>query len=277
MRFIQPFRTAFTMIELILAIVILGIVSSIGAEIITQTYESYIVQRAQYRANSKTELALSQIANRLRYAIPHTIVARPSLAGASTRIEIVTDPNMKVLQWVGYDGDSFEAITSDANRRPGWSGFADLLSSDQGSINSPGSFLDLARTIIGNLGGGIGDAQIFFADGNPNGYGISDAFGEVIELDSNIPAGDTITERYKLAWSSYALEVDADNDLYLHYHFAPIPEAPINGTSSLLLHDVTNFRFKYSGGAFRLKICKTEPISADANATVHACKERVVF
>ena len=278
MRTLQTLRSAFTMVEVIFTIIVLGIVASIGAEIIAQTYESYILQRSQYRANIKTELALNQVANRLRYAIPTTIVARPSLGGASTPIEFVTNPNMKVLQWVGYDGDSFEAMTS-TSRKPGWSGFCDLNTTVTTSTNirTPGSNLGLASTIISNLGGSIGNAQIYFAEGNQSGYGIASAAGENITLDTAIPAGDSITERYKLAWSSYALEIDDDNDLILHYNFTPITGTAIAGSSSILLHNVTNFRFKYSGGAFRLKICKSERISTDANVTIHACKEKVVF
>jgi len=83
-------RSALTMIELIFVIVILGIVSSIGAEIIANTYESYIIQRAEYRASMKTELALNQIANRLRYAIPGTVGFRTTKASAFTPI---TSPN----------------------------------------------------------------------------------------------------------------------------------------------------------------------------------------
>jgi len=273
-------QRAFTMIELVFAIVILGIVASIGAEIIAQTYESYIIQRGQYRANIKTELALQQVANRLRYAIPGTIVSRPTLAGASTPIEFVTDPNMKVLQWVGYDGESFEAITSNTNRRPGWSGFCDLdpTVTAGNNIVTPGSNLGLASTIIGNLGGSIANAQIYFAEGNQTGYGVANVAGENITLDAAIPTGDRITERYKLAWSSYALEVDPNDDLVLHYNFLPqMGTAISNQSSSILLHNVSNFRFKYSGGAFRIKICKREQIGMDANITLHACKEKVVF
>ncbi|MCW8821398.1 MAG: prepilin-type N-terminal cleavage/methylation domain-containing protein, partial [Sulfurovum sp.] len=65
----EPLRTAFSMLELIFVIIILGIVSSIGAEIIAQVYESYIVQRATHRSSIKTELAATQIANRLTYAV----------------------------------------------------------------------------------------------------------------------------------------------------------------------------------------------------------------
>jgi hypothetical protein len=264
------------MLELIFAIVILGIVASIGAEVITQTFESYIIQRAQYRANIKTELALNQIANRLRYAIPGTVGARKTLGDSYIPMEVVTDDEMRVLQWVGYDGDSFEAITA-GSRRPGWSGFCDVDVSSSTAISTPGSNLDLASTIITNLKGTVGDARLYFAgDGNLS-YGVASIAGETITMDG-IPAGTLIPERYKLAWSSYALEVDANNDLRLHHHFNPTAGADIaNDTSTLLLHDVTNFRFKYSGGAFRLKLCKEEQISDNAAQTLHACKEKVVF
>lgn len=272
-------RPAFTMVELIFAIVVLGIVSSIGAEIIAKTYESHIVQRAQFRANNKTELALNQIANRLRYAIPSTIVSRPNLAGITTDIEDITNPNMRVLQWVGYDGDSFEAISSAADRNPGWSGFCDLDASTATGISTPGSNLDLSNTIINNLGGDLLGSRLYFIDGsNPAGYPIAGRAGKsTIILSGTGVTGDRISERYKLAWSSYALEIDSNNDLILHYNFTPAAGAAIDGSSSLLLHNVTNFRFKSSGGAFRLKICKTERIGMETDATIHACKEKVVF
>ncbi len=268
------------MLELVFVIVILGIVSSIGAEIIAQTYENYIIQRAQYKANIKTELALNQIANRLRYAIPSTIGARKTIGGAYTALDLVTDPDMNVLQWVGYDGDSFEAITSNANRRPGWSGFCDLDASSRTKISTPGSNLTLASTIIGNLGGNLSSAVLYFADdGTVTPYGISGGSGENITMDG-IPPNTNVSERYKLAWSSYALSVENNTegkrDLFLYYNFTPNAGVAIGGSKSLLLKDVTNFRFKYSGGAFRIKICKEEQIGADGEM-IHACKEKVVF
>ncbi len=270
------FRTAFSMLELIFVIVILGIVSSIGAEIIAQVYDSYIVQRAQYRATMKTELALNQIANRLRYAIPGTVVGRPNLTGSIVNITEISASNYQVLQWVAYDGDSFEAITS-SSRKPGWSGFCDLNSSTSSVISTPGSDLGLASTIIGNLGGSLSNATIYFPYENGIGHGIASGSGESITLDSAIPSGGHIYERYRLAWTSYALEVDGSGDLYLHYNFSPLRGTTIGGSSSLLLKNVTNFRFKGSEGSIRIKICKEEKISTEVNATVHACKEKVVF
>ena len=100
---------------------------------------------------------------------------------------------------------------------------------------------------------------------------------EDITLNLGIAARETIYERYKLAWSSYALEVNADNDLVLHHHFAPIAAtAIVNDTATVLLKNVSNFRFKGSEGALRVKICVEEQINFDSDK-IHTCKERVIF
>ncbi len=277
MRVLKPLRSAFSMLELVFVIVILGVVSSIGAEIIVQVYESYIVQRSHYKSAIKSELALNQIANRLRYAIPGTVVVRADLGSPAVSISAATGADDRVIQWVGYDADSFEAIDSDADLKPGWSSFCDIAASTATTISTPGSNLDLATEIIDNLGGDIADAVLYFPDENGASVAISGGSGESINLDAAIPAGDRIHERYKLAWTSYALEVDDNNDLILHYNFSPILGADINGQSSILLRDVTNFRFKGSEGSIRIKVCKEEKIGTDADEAVHSCKEKVIF
>lgn len=267
-------RHGLSMLELVFVIAILGIVSSIGAEVIAKTYESYIIQRAQYRATAKTELALNQIANRLRYAIPSTVGGRVSTGSSFVPITDISASTMGVLQWVAYDGDSFEAISSATNRKPGWSGLCDIAASTASSISTPGSNLSLASTIITNLGGSIGNASIYFPDGSA--YGISGGSGESITLDSAIPSGSRIFERYKLAWSSYALSVES-GDLYLYYNFTPSFAAALGSNKKLLLKGVTNFRFKGSEGSLRVKICKEEQIGMSGTDAIHACKEKVIF
>jgi len=267
-------RRAFSLVELIFVIVVLGIVASLGSEIIAKVYESYIVQRALYRANIKTELALSEIANRLRYAIPGTVVARQTTGGTPVPITDVTAQNYKVLQWVAYDGDSFEAIKDASHRKPGWSGFCDLDDSNKSTVATPGSDLAITDSIIKHLSDNtktIGDAVIYFPDGNA--YGINSGNDENITLDSAMPSGSAMYERYKLAWSSYALSVEG-SDLYLYYNFTPKISATLGSTKSLLLKNVTNFRFKGSEGSIRVKICKEEKIG-DGNVT--SCKEKVIF
>jgi Tfp pilus assembly protein PilE len=264
------------MVELIFVIVVLGIVASIGSEIIAQVYESYIVQRAQYRAGIKTELALNQIANRLHYAIPGTIGARANTGSAFVNITEITTTNDNVLQWVAYDGDSYEAITSSSDRKPGWSGFCDLDSSSSTLISTPGSNLDLADEIIKNLSNNsrtLADAAIYFPDGSD--YNVSSGSDENITLSGGgVPSGGIIYERYKLAWTSYALSVEGGN-LYLYYNFEPARGAALGSSKSMLLGNISTFKFKGSEGSMRIKICKEERISKDANIT--ACKEKVVF
>ena len=121
-------RSAFSMLELIFVIVILGIVASIGSELIVRVYQQYIVQRAQHRASIKTELAATQIANRLASAIPGTVIRK--LDHTATAWEYITEAidlsslspsgDYGVLQWVGSDTDSFNYY-DDTTNKVGWS------------------------------------------------------------------------------------------------------------------------------------------------------------
>ncbi len=278
-------KNAFSLLEVIFVIVILGIVASIGAEIIANVYESHIVNRAQYRASIKSEQTLNQIANRLRYAIPGTAGARVTTGSAFiplTEISNSAGSNIRhVLQWVGYDGDSFEAMTS-TSRRPGWSGFIDLNASNPTTLLTPGSNLVLARDIIGNLGGSLNNnARLYFPPGSgpaaTNGSVlVTGGSGENINV-SGLTSGDFIAERYKLAWSSYAIVFEGTN-LWLYYNFSPTVGATLGANKSLLLANVTSFSFKGSEGSVRIKVCQYE--NMDTNTTADAarsCKEKIIL
>ncbi len=280
MKTVQHKKSAFTMLELIFVIVVLGIVASIGTSIIAQVYESYIVQRAQYRANIKTEQTLNQIANRLRYAIPGTVGARDSLTSSFIPItEIPSTAQRDVLQWVGADGDSFEAMTS-TSRKPGWSGFIDLDASSTGTIKSPGSNIGLTDTIIRNLSGNtktLGNAKLYFPYGL-NTLNVTGGSGENINV-SGLSSGDTLAERYKLAWSSYAIVFEG-TDLWLYYNFAPVAGQSLGTTRSKLLSNVTSFSFQGSEGSLRIKVCQYEYMDNNAslvNDTAHSCKEKIIL
>lgn len=270
------------MLELIFVIVILGIVSSIGAELIANVYESYIVQRAQHRASLKTELAATQIANRLASAIPGTVVRKLDINTTAEDINTAPDPtkidDYDVLQWVGTDTDSFKTITSDTDRKPGWSGFCDVDSADSSltgtTISTPGSNLGLASTIITELGGTVGNSAIYYeANKTLQRRDIASFSSNTkIDLDNTL---DNISEHYKLAWTSYALVVDDAGTLSLHYNFEPTRAIDVAGSSSILLRNVSTFKFRGDGRTIRFKICVDEDIGEDFNITI--CKEKAVF
>jgi len=283
MKHTYPTKNAFSMLELIFVIVILGIVSSIGASVIAQVYESYIINRAQYRASIKSEQTLNQISNRLRYAIPGTVGARATTGSVFIPLtEISGTATRNVLQWVGYDGDSFEAIDSDSNRKPGWSGFIDLDASTTTTLVTPGSNLGLTNEIIGNLSGSaklFADAKLFSPDGIAP-ITVSGGSGESISV-SGLSSGDTITERYKLAWSSYAIVFEG-SDLWLYHNFAPTFGVSLPAVTpqnrSLLLSNVTTFSFKGSEGSIRIKVCQYENMNTNATAdAARSCKEKIIL
>jgi len=278
-------RAAFSMLELVFVIAILGIVSSIGAEIIAQVYESYITQRASHRSSIKTELAATQIANRLAYAIPGTVIGRKG--STYKAIDDLNDTDYNILQWIAYDADSFGAYS-----KPGWSGFADIDAGSVSALSTPGSDLAKTNAIITNLSKGavkdLSNAALFFPDeytaytigydGNIAGLTtVNSGTGENLNVSLT---GKTIKEHYKLAWSSYAI-VPSDNgdgtfDLTLRYNFQPWSGSNYGSApSAILLRNVSVFKFVGSSNTIRFKICQQENIGETFKITT--CKEKAVI
>jgi len=144
------YKKAFTLIELIFVVLILGIVASIGSSIIANLYKNYLLQRATYRASFKTELAAQQIANYLSYRIYGTTIARNPNALTDnvyvTDPTLATDNNHTTLEWIGSDNDGFSAAIL-----PPWNGYCDINNSSSTTVKTPGSNLTLADTIIQKL------------------------------------------------------------------------------------------------------------------------------
>ena len=295
--------SAFSMLELVFVIVILGIVSSIGSQIIVQVYENYITQRALHRSSVKTELATTQLSNRLAYSIPGTVIGRIDNATFASIGNIPPGAtNFTILEWIGYDADSFEAITATTalGRRPIWSGYADVDSSTRDNLSTPGSRLGKLDTIIDNLSTSrIGDAAILFPGATAHTVG----FAETARSTANIhPVASaptdtalaldalgiarTIKEHYKLAWTAYAVEPFNPHvmpgttgivwDLRLWSDYQPWDgESYTDGTSALLIRNISVFKFTGSGNTIRLKLCQRENIGEAF--TTNSCKEKAVI
>ncbi|MFT7880515.1 MAG: prepilin-type N-terminal cleavage/methylation domain-containing protein [Sulfurimonas sp.] len=259
-------RAAFSMIELIFVIMVLGIVASIGSQIIAKVYDSYLTQRALYRSSVKTELAATQLANRLAYSIPGTVIGRnDSLAPDFYALEDIPvgETDYTTLEWIGYDADGFgTSATNTASMVPVWSGYADVNAptTNLDALTTPGSRLSQVNTIIGNLRRNgsttaIGDTAILFP-GTYSAYTIGYSGGagaaDIHPVSGN--NGDTIInlehkgsrdikEHYKLAWTAYAIvPVEVTNtqdkidrgfqagdklwDLVLHYDYQPWANPP---------------------------------------------------
>jgi len=302
-------KRAFSLIEVIFVLVILGIVASISSQIIVQVYESYITQNAIYRTSLKTELASNQIVNRLTYAIQGTTIAKEpnkdynsSTMGTTWAmledIDVSNNPNHKkfiMLEWIGYDNDSFSAGVT-----PYWSGLANWQSASPIDFETPGSDLKKASKIIKNLSnnevdlsGSLENSAVLFM--NSNDYNVQcmglinknntscifavKRFGNNrLRFTGAIPK--EVTERYKLTWSAYALvPVKQSNGRYnlnLYYNYQPWNnETYKDGKKKLLINNVSVFKFTENGGTIQFKLCATENIGADYN--ISSCKEKAII
>jgi len=321
-------KKAFSLIEVIFVLIILGIIASISSQIIAQVYENYIMQRAVYNVSTKTELAVTQIVNRLTYRIQGTTISKihqDFLDGTQTASswlpleDIPVGEKYTTIEWIGYDNDSFAS-----NATPNWSGVANYeTNASISGFNSPGSNLNNVATIMSKLSKdetntskvtltSAKPAALIFADNN-NFYTDTKEYnplcmGMIPELatssrdcifpvEQNGTSGfkftrtkdsnhtirpKIITERYKLAWTAYALvpepQPNGQFDLVLHSNYQPWNNESYLGanvTKSTLLKNITVFKFSESGGVINFKLCASENIGKDFNVTT--CKQKVVI
>jgi prepilin-type N-terminal cleavage/methylation domain-containing protein len=318
-------KKAFSLIEVIFVLVILGIVASISSQIIVQVYENYITQKALYNTTTKTELVANQIVNRLSYVIDGTTIAKdplnPPYSKATEgdnwiKLEDIpaVDNNFTTVEWIGYDNDSFSAGAT-----PYWSGVADYESvtpnnfgapyntPTRNNFSTPGSTLTNVATIMSNLSNGkvqltnanpaavifVQKAKLYRAGleydpacmGLINENNTSCIFRVSATDDTNFAFLDAkpkiVTERYKLAWSAYSLvpeDLDGDGlfNLFLYYNYQPWNgEKYTDGSRSLLITDVSVFKFTENGGVIQLKLCASENIGENFN--ISSCKEKAII
>lgn len=304
------------MLELIMVIVILGIVSSIGSSIFVRVYQNYIIQRATHNASLKTELAITQIANRLTYRIHGTAIARNPITNTFFDVESMfsqaTDRNNTILEWIGYDHDSFNAL--------GWSGYCDITATTVAAgIVTTGSSLDFTSTVITNLSGKTPKWALLFSlgtqpfsnvilapDENCVGYNGNSGCIHLVDMNATnrlrtdkFDGNSTrISDHYKLAWSAYAIVPVEHNthsvvapdsmlgtndsvfDLELRYSYQPWAGIDYNDAdvpSITLIKNVTTFKFSEQGDTMRLKLCATEKIGGEGSTNISICKEKVVM
>ena len=300
-------RKAFTMLELVMVMVVLGIVASIGAEMITSLYENYLKTRAIERLQMQTELVLNQIANRLQYRIKDSVIGRNSINFADYQTLSNAEGNYTILEWIGKDNESFLGEHNGTHNVPGWSGFVDLDSNDTTSSATPpriktrGSRLDFAENIMNALSGGTvslnpglkSPALIFNGKDSydMSQYGWNGVDGnythrvqrngvDVLEFIEATPPSE-IFEQYDLAWSAYAIVPQGDNpddfNLTLHYNYQPWhDEDYTDGDVSILVEHVSTFRFTQIGDTLRIKLCISD---ANRSGTFDFafCKEKVIY
>lgn len=293
---------AFTMIELVFVIVIMGIIGKFGVEFLAQSYKTFIQAKISSELHTNSTSALQFIAKRLEFRIVPSTIKRspllplPGFQGAA-EIPLVDDTSYNILEWISYDIDGYRGTNA-----PLWSGIVDLDPSETNSTNifSPGTDTDnlddLIKTLSNN-GSSIADAAIMFSSDNYDPYNFGWDGGDVLTdqnkaihpinsaaatdsfatgIGANF-SGMKVSNRYMLAWTAYAL-VHEDNNLTLHYDYQPWQgESYDDGKSQLLMQNVSTFRIKTnpSGGLFSIMVCAKNDLIVGEEHSI--CKEKVIF
>lgn len=277
-------RAAFTMIELIFVIVVMGIIGKFGVEFLMNAYENYFFSTLQNRLQQQSEAAVTQIAARLQYRVKNSVVA----GSGST------------LSWVGYDIEGWRGAWDDTVNInvPAWSGFIDInmtATPDANFLSTPETNTTRASNIINALSYGtksIDDAAIIFIGATDPTSTIWDGAvaNQLNELahpinDSGLsgfsPAPSTfdfsgvdVYEFYQLAWSAYTVAIVGTN-LTLFYDYQPWQgDTTANARSAVLMENISRFQYQTVGDLIKIQVCVNDQNLAGGYSV---CKEKTVF
>ena len=289
-------RSAFTMIELIFVIVIMGIIGKFGVEFLAQAYKSFIFSNVNNSLQSKSTSTVEFIATRLQHRIKDSLIARVNTLTGPVGIGSASGNTYTVLEWVSMDIDGYRGTAT-----PNWSGIADLDPGQAlGLIVSPGTETNTTDALINILSyttKGVNDAALYFIGSNSDvatGYGWSGVLGDqtgamhpinstgAITQFTPVPGNFTgidIYEYYKLAWTAYAVvnrdvDGDGDDDLVFYYDYQPWNgDTLANARQAVLMNDVATFQFTAIGSIIKIQVCANSDLVEDYSL----CKEKTVF
>jgi prepilin-type N-terminal cleavage/methylation domain-containing protein len=295
-------KSAFTLLELIFVIVVIGILSKYGVELLSQAYKSFIFSSVNNALQANSAAAVESIASRLQYRIKDSVIARE--AGDFFGLAGYSADNATVLEWVGAEIDGFRG---NVGTLPHWSGIIDLDASiAPTTLVSPGTDTGALDTLINTLsngGSGINDAAIYFIGSDSDiktGYGwngnpLTEHNTSVMHpINSGINAnefvsgitgvdftGTDIYEYYQLAWTAYAVGITDYNTstntgtLTLWYDYQPWngQNYATHGKSVKIMDDVSTFQFKAVGSIVKIQVC----VNSDLMEDYSLCKEKTIF
>lgn len=295
-------KAAFTLLELIFVIVVMGILAKYGVELLSQAYKSFIFSNINNTLQSQSAAAVETIASRLQYRIKDSIIARQT-DGSFQALASNTDDTAPILEWVGYDVDGFRGNVGTV---PLWSGIIDLNQSSANILISPATDITAANALIDILSPDattINDAALYFIGSDTDiqsGYGwdgntttidtqggamhpINLVIGQPTQFAPAIGtfSGVNVYEYYQLAWTAYAVGITDYNDtsktgtLKLWYDYQPWKGETYSqhGTSVTLMENVSTFRFRAAGSIIKIQVC----VNSDLVEDYSLCKEKTVF
>lgn len=254
-------KRAFTLLELVVVIVVLGIIAMMSFNAIMNIYSNYFQTRTVNELETQTEIALEQISKRLEHRIKPSVIARKT-DGAFLALNdsgVNLNAEYEILEFIPYAYEIFNDVPS-GNKAGRYSGYADLAKSSPATgLISPGSNFstEVVETIkdltcredtnatcvdFKNKDGGVAAifSDVYYDVQNSFGYkgvsnldiakvGVKSIDGDTLEISGF--ANKQISEQYHLAYTANAIvpeqsadPKDAANgvfDLNLYYDYRP--------------------------------------------------------
>ena len=135
-------KRAFTLLELVVVIVVLGIIAMMSFNAIMNIYSNYVQTRTVNELETQTEIALEQISKRLEHRIKPSVIARKT-DGAFLALNdsgVNLNAEYEILEFIPYAYEIFNDVPSGSNKAGRYSGYADLAKSSPATgLISPGS------------------------------------------------------------------------------------------------------------------------------------------
>ena len=305
-------KRAFTLLELIIVIVILGIIAMMSFNAMMNIYSNYFQTRTVNELETQTEIALEQISKRLEHRIKPSVIARKPSGGFlplnDSRVNL--NSGYEILEFIPYAYEIFNDVPS-GNKAGRYSGYVDLANSSPATgLISPGSNFstEVVETIkdltCKNDASGCVDfkdkdggvvaifSDVYYDVQNSFGYkdnlnldiakvGVKSTDGNTLEISGF--ANKQISEQYHLAYTANAIvpEQSADPkdtangvfDLNLYYDYRPwMGQGYKNGEKATLAKNVTRFVFIEKNGVIVLKLCMRAK-----NSEITICKSKAVY
>lgn len=298
------FKKAFTMIELIFVIVVMGILAKFGFSFLAQSYTTFIYSKINNELQAKSNQAIDFITKRLEYSIKQSVIKRiNSTSGFKGAAEPASnEDDYNILEWIAYDNDGFRG-----NSQPLWSGIIDLdpTLTSASKLTSPETNTTAVNNFIKALSDNnstITNSALFFKGANysPKMFGwagsdsITDqskALKPITKTNANINAfvssisgkdftNQRISNIYKLTWTANAIVLDSNtHKLWFYYNYQPWNGDAYSMNKAkkrLLMEDVSTFRIhaNSSGRFFTIAICVKSNLTNEEHSL---CKEKVIF
>ncbi len=307
-------KKAFTLVEIIITIVILGILSAGTLISIKHLYLKVAKTKALSDLSSDSQVIVDQISSLFSDRVPSSVIGYKKDGLFETIYNLNSTYN--VIEWIGVASESFKSGY--------YSSFVDLNASDKATstIATPGMYQNKLNSVMQNkFGKTSSDLALIFAGSFDNGSvtlsaDFNDSFGwhgnihkqifniSNISLDA-IKLATTpneIYEKYYLVDSAYALargddidlnatcikdlnQSDNNNTLFLFYNYRPWQGKTFcadpngsghDGNVTILSKNVKGLEFKLVNNDIQFNLTLEKKVRGSQNSII-VSKQKVVF